>query len=275
MTSWSPDPPPPAEPTWYLGTMGFSYADWADVFYPSNLATRNYLGHYSRFFNAAEIDSTFYGTPRADTVKRWLTATPPDFRFCPKVPRGITHEKGLAAAHLDMAEFLAVMRILGEKLGVVLIQLPPTFSVENAPALATFLRELPTDLRFAVEFRHISWHQSRTQTADLLRRHAVCWAATEYPRLPRGVTRTADFLYFRLIGQHGAFQRHNRVRIDRSANLRWWAEHLQSLTGEVNEIYGFFNNDYAGFGPESCSQFKKMIGLPAPDLHPPQQGKLF
>jgi len=65
------------------------------------------------------------------------------------------------------------------------------------------------------------------------------------------------------------------VRIDRSANLRWWAEHLQSLTGEVNEIYGFFNNDYAGFGPESCSQFKKMIGLPAPDLHPPQQGKLF
>ena len=77
---------------WYLGTMGFSYPDWAGTFYPDTLAQRNYLGHYSRFFNAVEIDSTFYGTPRLTTVKRWATSTPADFRFCPKTPRMITHE---------------------------------------------------------------------------------------------------------------------------------------------------------------------------------------
>ena len=255
--------------------MGFSYADWSGVFYPPALAARNVLGHYSRFFNAVEIDSTFYGTPRVETVKRWASAVPPDFRFCPKTPRGITHEKGLTAAHLDMAAFLAVLRTLGEKLGPVLIQLPPTFSTENAPALAAFLRELPADLRFAVEFRHISWHQHRQRTADLLRRHRVAWAATEFPRLPRGVTLTADFIYFRLIGQHGQFRRHDSEQIDRSANLRWWAEHLQAAAGDVSEIYGFFNNDYAGFGPGSCNQFKSLLGLPAPDLRPPQQGRLF
>jgi len=258
---------------WYLGTMGFSYADWAGPFYPETLAQRNYLGYYSRFFNAAEIDSTFYGTPRVATVKRWLAATPEDFRFCPKTPRSITHEKGLQSAHLDMAEFLAVMRELKEKLGVILIQLPPSFGNDQFEVLATFLGELPTDLCFAVEFRHVSWYQR--QTAALLQKHKICWAATEYPNLPRGAMHTADFLYFRLIGQHGQFEKHDREQMDRSANLQWWYQHLATHLEHAEVIYGFFNNDYAGFGPESCNQFKALAGLPAPNLQPPQQQRLF
>ena len=212
---------------WYLGTMGFSYTDWAGPFYPEMLAQRNYLGHYSRFFNAVEINSTFYGTPRLVTVKRWLAATPEDFRFCPKTPKIITHDKSLQSAHLDMAEFLTVIRELGEKLGVILIQLPPSFGVDQLEVLDTFLGELPTDLRFAVEFRHNSWHHART--AEMLQEHQVCWAATEYPNLPRGVNLTADFIYFRLIGRHGQFSHHDREQLDRSANLRWWHEHLQTI----------------------------------------------
>ncbi len=116
---------------WYLGTMGFSYSDWAGPFYPETLAQRNFLKHYSRFFNAVEIDSTFYGTPRMATVQRWMANTPDDFRFCPKTPRMITHDKGLRGAHLDMADFILVMRELGEKLGVILIQLPPSYDAES------------------------------------------------------------------------------------------------------------------------------------------------
>jgi uncharacterized protein YecE (DUF72 family) len=258
---------------WYLGTMGFSYADWAGPFYPENLVQRNYLGHYARFFNAAEIDSTFYGTPRPATVKRWRTSTPPDFRFCPKTPRSITHEKSLQAAHLDMAEFLAVMRELGEKLGPVLIQLPPTFGEDQADHLDTFLGELPTDLRFAVEFRHASWYQA--ETAALLRKHQIAWTATEYPNLPRGVHLTTNMIYFRLIGRHGQFQHHDREQLDRSANLQWWYQHVEKKLEKAPTIYGFFNNDYAGFGPGSCNQFKKLAKLPAPDLIPPQQARLF
>ncbi len=258
---------------WHLGTMGFSYADWAGTFYPETLAQRNYLGHFSRFFNAVEIDSTFYGTPRLASVKRWLSATPEDFRFCPKTPRIITHDKGLQSAHLDMAEFLTVMRELGEKLGVILIQLPPSFGVDQHEVLDTFLGELPVDLRFAVEFRHNSWHQTRT--TQMLQNHKVCWAATEYPNLPRGVNLTTDLVYIRLIGRHGQFDSHSREQMDRSANLAWWHQQIQNQLASVEAVYGFFNNDYAGFGPGSCNQFKTLAGLPALDYRPPQQGRLF
>jgi uncharacterized protein YecE (DUF72 family) len=258
---------------WYLGTMGFSYADWAGPFYPETLAQRNYLKHYSRFFNAVEIDSTFYGTPRLTTVKRWLRTTPDNFRLCPKTPRVITHEKGLRTAHLDMAEFLAVMRELDMKLGVILIQLPPSFEAGQSEVLDTFLGELPDDLRFAVEFRHHSWYQPGT--GNILQDHNICWAATEYPGLPRDVKLTANFIYFRLIGRHGRFSRHDREQIDRSANLAWWYQHLQADLVAVDSVYGFFNNDYAGFGVGSCNQFKALAGLPTPNLRPPQQGRLF
>jgi uncharacterized protein YecE (DUF72 family) len=258
---------------WYLGTMGFSYKDWAGSFYPEHLAPHNYLKHYSRFFNAVEIDSTFYGIPRLSTVQRWLNDTPDDFLICPKTPRIITHEKRLKAAHLEMAEYLAVVRGLKEKLGVVLIQLPPSFRADQINNLETFLRELPRDLRFAVEFRHESWYQPHTE--EILQKHKVCWAATEYPVLPRQVTLTSDFLYFRLIGKHGQFDRHNQEQIDRSVNLSWWHQHLLSFQENINNVFGFFNNDYAGFGVGSCHKFKVLSGLPAPDFRPHQQGRLF
>jgi uncharacterized protein YecE (DUF72 family) len=105
--------------------------------------------------------------------------------------------------------------------------------------------------------------------------HAVCWVATEYPNLPRGVQLTADILYFRLIGQHGQYDRHDKEQIDRSANLQWWYQHLQAHLDRVHAIYGFFNNDYAGFGAGSCNRFKALAGLPASDLRPPQQARLF
>jgi len=258
---------------WYLGTMGFGYKDWSGPFYPETMAQNNYLKHYSRYFNAVEIDSTFYGTPRVTTVKRWLTTTPDNFRFCLKTPRVITHEKGLRAAHLDMAEFTAVIRELGEKLGVILIQLPPSFGVDQFEVLDTFLGELPEDLSFSVEFRHHSWYQART--GQMLQSHNISWTATEYPGLPRDVKLSGPFIYFRLIGQHGQFGQHDYEQLDRSANLKWWYQQIQTYLETVEAVYGFFNNDYAGFGVGSCNQFKVLAGLPAPNLRPPQQGRLF
>jgi uncharacterized protein YecE (DUF72 family) len=258
---------------WYLGTMGFSYADWVGSFYPEALTQHNYLKHYRRFFNAVEIDSTFYGTPRLSTVQRWLTSTPDSFQFCPKTPRIITHDKRLRSAHLEMAEFITVMRELKNKLGVILIQLPPTFRADQSEILSAFLKELPKDVNFAVEFRHHSWYQPRT--AQILKAHHICWAATEYPDLPPGIRLTSGFVYFRLIGRHGQFKRHDHEQIDRSENLQWWYQNLSNYLERAHSVYGFFNNDYAGFGVLSCNQFKQLVGLPAPDLKPPQQGRLF
>jgi len=258
---------------WYLGTMGFAYEDWKGSFYPETLSQRAFLKHYSRILNAVEIDSTFYGTPRVTTIQRWLVNTPENFMFCLKTPRMITHDKGLQSAHLDMANFLTVVRELGEKLGVILIQLPPSFKVEQAEILNAFLSELPHDLKFAVEFRHPSWFQ--LPTAQLLLGHKVCWAATEYPGIPRNLTSTADFTYFRLIGRHGQFQHHDREQMDRSRNLKDWVQNLQEQSALSSQIFGFFNNDYAGFGVGSCNRFKGLAGLPVSDFEPPRQGRLF
>jgi uncharacterized protein YecE (DUF72 family) len=112
----------------------------------------------------------------------------------------------------------------------------------------------------------------------MLREVGVCWAATEYPDLPRRIYPTADFLYVRWIGQHGTFQRHDQERIDRTAQLRHWQQILQDTLSEIEErpmIFGFFNNDYAGFAAGTASRFKELAGLPVSSFLPPQQGKLF
>jgi uncharacterized protein YecE (DUF72 family) len=258
---------------WLLGTQGFSYADWAGGFYPDQMTRRNYLGHYSRFFNAVEIDSSFYGTPRASSVSRWKTRTNQEFVFCAKTPRVITHEKGLVDVHRDMSGFIRTMRNLSEKLGVILIQFPPSFDVSNAKNLDAFLLQLPTDINFAVEFRHRSWHNLETEV--MLRKRNVCWAGTDYPGMPRGITQTTDFLYIRWMGPHGRFERYDREQVDVTEQLEWWWDHLQEHLEYVDTVYGFFSDDYAGFAPGTCNRFKSLAGISLKDIRPPQQGRLF
>jgi uncharacterized protein YecE (DUF72 family) len=258
---------------WYLGTMGFSYDSWQGVFYPPGLTASKYLRHYSRFFNAVEVDSTFYGTPRRSTVRRWYALTPAGFRFALKTPRVVTHEKRLRAAQADMAQFIDTVGLLEDKLGVILIQLPPSFQADQLEQLAAFLDELPRSYPFAVEFRHLSWHNAAT--AELLAHTGVCWAATEYPQLPGDIHLTTDFIYIRWIGQHGRFQYHDHERLDMTPNLQDWHDRIGEHFEDLHTVYGFFNNDYAGFAPATLNRFRGMVGLPVENLRPPQQGRLF
>ena len=263
---------------WYLGTMGFSYESWVGAFYPTDLPSRNYLAHYSRVFDAVEIDSTFYGTPRPEVVQRWGAVTPQAFRFCAKTPRVITHDLGLLnGAMQEMISFLESIGQLEDRLGPVLIQFPPSFTIEAYPALKEFLEKLPASRRFAVEFRHGSWYTptGEAKTVELLSALRIAWTSTQYPGLPVKILMTADFLYIRWIGQHGTFKIHDHERIDRLPDLMAWWQMILPLLGRVSEIYGFFNNDYAGHAPATCNRFKMIAGLPVegPDL--PEQGTLF
>ncbi|MCK5314970.1 MAG: DUF72 domain-containing protein [Anaerolineales bacterium] len=265
---------------WYLGTMGFSYKDWERVFYPERLSSRNYLRHYSRYFNAVEIDSTFYGTPRLETVRQWAGITPHDFQICVKTPRRITHESMLKDSVEEMREFVRVVSELGEKLGVILIQFPPSFTCQGFfEILEEFLSHLRSsiaeakDIRFAVEFRHLSWYTIKT--AEMLGNYQVCWTATEYPKLPNKIHKTTDYLYIRWIGQHGTYLHHDREVEDKISQLERWWELIQDNITSIDSIYGFFNNDYSGHAPVTCNKFKSITGLPTKTLRPPQQGTLF
>jgi len=259
----------------YLGTMGFSYKDWDDVFYPAGLDSKEYLNYYSRIFNSVEIDSTFYGTPKKSTIQRWINETPNGFRFSLKVPRIITHDQGLTNAWGLMAEFLDVIQGLGDQLGVILFQFPPSFTSVHFNRLVDFLPKLPVGLRYAIEVRDQSWYTEEDKLIDLLSNYRAAWAATQYPNLPAIIHPSSDFIYIRWIGQHGSFKRHNRERIDRLQDLEHWWEYIETFKGYKSDLYGYFNNDYAGFAAGTALKFKTLVGQPV-DLPPrPKQTRLF
>ncbi|HSH01744.1 MAG TPA: DUF72 domain-containing protein [Anaerolineae bacterium] len=259
---------------WHIGTIGFGYKPWANTFYPPGLAPRQYLGYYSQRFTTVEIDTTFYGIPRPEQLARWSAVTPHNFTFTLKTPRSITHDHRLDdAAQAEMAQFTTVCQRLGPKLGPILIQLPPDFTQVEAPTLARFLRTLPDDINFALEFRHPSWQLPATRR--LLERFNIAWVAADYIHMPKTIIPTADFIYLRLLGQHGRFPLKNSEQLDPTPTLQKWYAMLQKQLNTTPDIYIFANNDFAGYSPRTCTRLQEIIGLPPADIRILQQGRLF
>jgi uncharacterized protein YecE (DUF72 family) len=244
-----------------LGTQGWSYPDWIGSFYPPGSKQEHYLPFYARVFDAVELDTTFYGPPRPSVVRSWARHTPPEFRFAAKLPRTITHEARLAGVAPALQEFVAALEPLGERLGPLLVQLPAEF-VRDARAerdLAECLAVVPASVRLAVEFRHVSWQVA--EVLDRLRASRVALAWTDWRDLPRWTEITTDFLYLRWIGHREQIERYDRIQIDRGDEFDRWQGALRRALPEVREVYGFFNNHWAGHGPASAAEMKRRLGL--------------
>lgn len=258
---------------WFLGTIGFTYPEWRGSFYPSGLPSNQSLNYYSRVFNAVEINTTFYGAQPPEQLQRWSAMTPDDFRFCLKAPKRVTHELRLKNAGAEMRAFVTASLHLGDKFGAVLLQLPPSYTSDEKAGLEAFLRELPEGPCYTVEFRHASWYTD--ETGDLLRRFGVGWAATDYEELPVEITPTASFLYVRWIGRHNILPHPGHEVVDRTERLQAWVERIRSYTEDVQTVFGFFDNDYAGHAPASCNRLKTLLGLPVTPSAGEEQGRLF
>jgi uncharacterized protein YecE (DUF72 family) len=124
-------------------------------------------------------------------VARWREVAPRGFLFAAKFPRELTHEKVLVDCRRETEAFVRTMHDLDDKLGPLLLQLPPGFSVEGKEVLDRFLRELPKGPRYAVEVRHRSWMASGLP--DLLRERGAALALVDYPGMPRLDEATAPF----------------------------------------------------------------------------------
>ena len=261
---------------WRLGTIGFGYDDWSGVFYPKALKPADHLPYYSQQFDTVELDTTFHATPTSERVARWADATPEGFRFCVKTPKEVTHAPGpwSVAARLEpMLRFVEAVRAFGQKLGIVLIQFPPSFDAGAGEDLRTFLAALPADVRYAVEFRNPSWDTERT--AGLLREHACGWVAADYlTRDPWEITATADFLYVRWVGRHGQYPTLDKERVDTTARMRWWKKRIEECNS-VRTVWGFFNNDYTGYAIGTCNRMKRLVGQAVRVPESPEQGQLF
>jgi uncharacterized protein YecE (DUF72 family) len=258
---------------YFLGTQGWSYKDWVGPFYRPGTSSTEYLAQYARRFSAVELDTTFYGTPPEGRVDKWRDSTPDSFQFTAKVPKSITHDRHLEGSFEEMSEFLTVIGRLGPKLGPILIQLPPDFSIDERPALIEFLEQLPSDCRFAAEFRHRSWLVD--ETFELLEKHNVAWTCIDLSFMPRQVAVTSDFMYVRWLGDRSQIEHVDSVQIDRQHDLDVWAEQLEQEARRVERIYGFVNNHYSGHSPADVRYLRRRLGMPGPvPDEEPVQGSL-
>jgi uncharacterized protein YecE (DUF72 family) len=256
-----------------LGTSAFTAAGWEGTFYPAGMKPADFLSYYATKFDTVEVDSTFYRTPAVSTVKGWYAKTPPGFVFAAKVPQMITHEKMLVDCDEEFQIFLKTMDNLGEKLGPLLLQ----FGYFNKQAFAgvkeflaclvPFLAKIPKEYRFAVEIRNKYWLVPAF--VDALRERNIALALIDQSWMPRPKEQfarvdpiTADFAYVRWLGDRKGIELQTKVWdkiiVDRTAELGEWVDVLKNVHERKIQILAFANNHYAGYGPGTIEEFRKL-----------------
>ena len=241
----------------YLGTIGWSYNFWKGKFYPNKEVSKDYLKYYAAQFNSVEVDSTFYRIPSRITVFNWKLQTPETFLFSLKFPQMITHVKMLKECEYETEIFLDRVRLLGDKLGVLLLQFPPNFGVEHLPDLEAYLEKLPKEIRFAVEVRNKSLLNQTFYSVLETNRVALVWVdnllMTEISAI------TTNFLYFRWEG--------NRKKVngtlvimeaDRTGDLKLEAERIRLFLREM-DVFGYFGKYYSGYPPSDVISIQSFL----------------
>ena len=243
-----------------IGCSGWSYEDWVGPFYAKGTPPKDFLKNYSSVFDAVEIDSTFYRIPNQFLISQWKKNTPDNFLFSPKFPKKITHELKLQNVSSTLSYFSKSIAGLGSKLGPSVVQLPPSFKYDSGMKdLESFVAELKTGFRYAIEFRHKSWF--RPEVYSLLKSNniAMCWSINQYVDSPTELT--SNFIYNRMVGEDRTITNFGETQRDTSKEMKQMSDAIKSSIGSVDDAFVFFNNHFAGFGPESVNEFRRLLGL--------------
>lgn len=253
----------------YTGTMGWSYPDWEGPFYALGTPGSRLLTEYAKVFDAIELDTTFYASPRESTLAQWARQTPDGFKFSAKVPRLITHERRLVgpASVKEARDFgLLLHEGLGKKLGRLILQLPPDFGPGEARNLLVFADALTElSLPWTVELRESGWQQ--TLIASQLAERGMALATTDRVAVPG-----APLTYLRLLGEENSVERFDQRIIPRDTELDHWAEQLKAATGTV---FVHVRNFYEGHAPATLTELRRRLGLSTPTPPGQQQMSLF
>lgn len=238
----------------FLGTSGWSYDEWVGPVYPTWDTPK--LKYYSSIFSTAEIDSTFYAYPKKEMVQGWIRNTPPGFKFSLKLPQLITHKKRLENVNGDLVQFLDLVKPMSnaQKLGAVLIQLPPSFTKNSAKTLENFFLILPSDFQYAVEFRHKSWEGK--ETTKLLESYRISSVITDSP-LEFVSEITTGWAFVRYHGKGEKIWYDYRYSEQDIASL---AKKLEAIKKRVTIVYAYFNNHYRGNAIENALQLLQTTG---------------
>ena len=269
-----------------IGCQGWNYRDWISkpgedtTFYPRGAKQSDMLKLYAEIFETIEVDSTFYAIPPVSTFEKWYKETPDEFTFSLKMPQEITHTHELCEQSFPALESFCEKSLeLKEKLASILIQLPPTFdgSKANAQNLRNFLRKLPREINFAIEFRHRDWMIE--WTFDELSENGVALCFCEGSWIPRELMFEAirdtkcDFAYVRFMGERD-LEKFDKIYRNEDTLLEIWKEQIEEIPAK--EIYVYFSNFFEGNAPASANKLKELMDLSP--IHPSiliNQGSLF
>ncbi len=232
---------------YWIGTSGYNYPEWKGSFYPPKLPAAQMLAYYAVRFPSVEINYTFYRIPNEQIVAGWAAQTPSAFRLTLKAPRRITHDLRLRGTDELTAAFCRTALTLGDRLGALLFQLPPSLK-KDLDLLRAFLDILPPLVRPAFEFRHTSWHDEDVFAA--LREHGAALCVADSERISTPVVITAPFGYFRL-----------RDEGYTGADLERWAATMRDRAADLGDVYVYFKHEEAGKGPEFARTLMELLGI--------------
>ena len=231
-----------------VGTSGWQYRDWRGPFYPPEVPQRRWLEHYARQFATVENNGTFYRLPPRETFAGWRERVGGDFVMAVKASRYLTHVRRLRDPAGPVGRLLEAAAGLGDRLGPVLLQLPP--DLRAVPQLlAECLRQFPPAVRVAVEPRHDSWWTGEVRDVLTAANAALCWA----DRKGSAVTplwRTAGWGYLRF--HQGTAQPWPRYG---QRALRSWLDRVAATWPDEATVYVYFNNDPGGAAVADSAAF--------------------
>jgi uncharacterized protein YecE (DUF72 family) len=277
---------------WNYGTLPEENGGWIRVFYPDKETKR--LRYYSGIFDTAEMDASFYerfyNSMTKGTFIGMSKATPAEFQFSVKVPETITHKKRLDIKKNVLKDFESFLEKISplksaNKLGAILIQLPPSFTVNEYRNVESFLKEVSTfsktnrsefqrsgsgngisgcDYQYALEFRNPSW---RTEGPwELLRHYYIASVITDSPKnenlefLSETIVTTADHSIIRFHGRNVKSHYWYDYLYDKK-ELEPWVEKIDKIKEETKVVRIYFNNHYGGKAVINALEFKEMLGI--------------
>lgn len=236
---------------WRIGCSGFHYKHWKGSFYPDDLPQSKWFNHYCKFFNALELNVTFYRFPRVSFLENWRLKSPEGFRFAVKAPRAITHYKKFTAATSFISDFYNTAREgLQEKLGCVLFQLPSNYHYSDE-RLQRIVDNLDNSFLNVVEFRHDSWWNENVYQS--LGKRNISFCGMSHPDLPSDIITNAPLLYYRMHGEGELYASNYDQQ-----QLQKIATEIKTRSN-VDESYVFFNNDIHTYAVYNALDMLKMI----------------
>jgi uncharacterized protein YecE (DUF72 family) len=229
--------------TLFLGTSGFAYPEWKGSFYPSDLKEADFLPHYATRFPSVEINYTFRRFPAEKTMRRWAELAPEGFRFAMKANQRITHTRRLRDADQDVSDFLDRARLLGDRLGPILFQCPPSLYFDRG-LIESFLAYLPPVAPYAMEFRHESWNEAK----GILAENGVAWCVSETDEKAADDVPAEPFVYLRL-----------RKDTYTDDDLRGWGERVRGAVSAGRDVFAFFKHEEGVAAPRHARRLGDLV----------------